>query len=231
MLLLSCVRKRGASTGVAPTITYFYDAFTTGSNVILSSHTPNIGTAWVERERTGAVFLRANTTGFCIASGSTASIRSVFTALPAISLGANHRVKATFHYNAIPSDVDNPFFLTARHQTGSPETDSDLYGVGVWIAAGSPSAIFVELFKRIAGTVTSLGTATIDQPANVAFLVELQVQGAAQRVYIDDVLKISAADAAISAAGAAGIAIGNLRTATDDTDTNWRIDDYTVQSL
>ncbi len=65
--------------------TFFLDTFTTGSNVILSSHTPDTGDSWTEEERTGANFLRANLTGFAIVNGVEASDRSVFSANPSPS--------------------------------------------------------------------------------------------------------------------------------------------------
>ena len=211
----------------ADTATYFLDTFTTGVNIILSSHAPDTGDSWTEQERTGTNFLRANATGFAIVQGNEASDRSVFTANPSPST-ADYHVSADIDYNATPSDTDNPVFLLARF------ADNDnFYAAGIWIAAWSPSGVTLEIFKKDAGSpmAASLATTTMDLDLTTQFTMRFECEGTALRLKIDGVEKLSTTDGDHAAAGNAGLAIGNLRTATDDMDVAWRVDNFTVQAL
>jgi hypothetical protein len=76
----------------------------------------------------------------------------------------------------------------------------------------------ITLFKTVAGTPTTLGTATFVIPTNVALTLSLQVSGTSTttlKVYLGNVLELTATDSSspITAVGQAGFRItGNSRT-------------------
>jgi len=65
-----------------------------------------------------------------------------------------------------------------------------------------------ELVKRVNGVETILGTYADRLVAGTSYRLRLDLQGTAIRVYVDGILRISATDGAISAAGRAGVQVG-----------------------
>ena len=227
-MLVTVIGAAGrGSVHSASATTFFLDTFTTGTNVILSSHTPDTGGSWTEQERTGANFLRVNATGFAIVQGNEASVRSVFSANPSPST-ADYHVSADIDYNATSSDTDNPVFLLARFQ----DTDN-FYAAGIWAEAGSPNSATVEIFKMDAGSpaADTLASATVELDLTTQFTMRLECEGTALRLKINGVSVLSTTDADHASAGSGGLAIGNLRNASDDMSTFWRVDNFTVAAL
>ena len=70
-------------------------------------------------------------------------------------------------------------------------------------ASGTPNTI--QLYKRVAGTFTSLGTGTIAFTRDTLHTVDFVLLGTSLTVKFDGVTKITATDSAISAAGGVGM--------------------------
>jgi hypothetical protein len=67
------------------------------------------------------------------------------------------------------------------------------------------SATSLELFKRVAGTFTSLGTFTISSPVGTTQTLNLEITDATKKAFQDGTERISSTDNAITAAGRAGL--------------------------
>lgn len=86
------------------------------------------------------------------------------------------------------------------------------------------------LYKRVSGSWTTLQNASDNDIVPANGIVKLKVEGTSIKAYVDDVEKISVTDSSISAAGKAGIGIGDFRFNGDDV-SNQTLDDFTVNTL
>lgn len=100
------------------------------------------------------------------------------------------------------TDVNNYYLLTIRDAS----------------ATSSPNGM--TLFKNVAGTFTSLGTATISFTRGTSHTFELAISGSSITCYFDGVSKITATDSAIAGPGWLGLR-HNGTTATIFTSLSW----------
>jgi len=82
------------------------------------------------------------------------------------------------------------------------------------------------LYKRVSGTWTSLGTASL--AATAGSVIKLRVVGSSITVYRDNTLVLSVTDTDISGAGKAGIGIGYISVSSDNASNAWVLDNFTV---
>ena len=197
----------------------FSDAMTEGADTILTSHTPDTGTAWVESVNTTTasnayVFAATDTAGIDASENSKAVIMTV---TPAPS-GVNYDVELDVAALYSGAGTDDPMFVIGRYVDSS-----NFYAIQIKKNAINPN---IELYKYVAGTATSLGTYNVNLTATDT--LKLEIRDATKKVYINDVEQISSVDNALTAAGTAGWGVGSLINGTDDLKNQWQIDNFIV---
>jgi hypothetical protein len=166
---------------------FLEDSFTDTSGLVLDSHTGEIGATWTKHPS--------------FASGEYA-----------IDGSGRLRCKtapSAYYASGVPASADYSVeapiaVLTAARRfgmAGRMSTSADTMYHIQWVTAEEK----VTLFKRVAGTNTSLGTATLKPEVGVNHTLRLEMTGSAIKVFIDAAEKISAVDGTITAAGRAGV--------------------------
>jgi hypothetical protein len=174
---------------------FFNDTFTdnSGLDIVLSSHTPEIGGSWVEHPSyPDDVFVNA-------------------TAIHGTSVSAG-----VYYNTASPASADYSVqadIVVIDYQDAScpgvvgrvdPAADT-LYRARYHAAFG-----YWELVKHVAGSETVLGTFSQILTNYETYTLKLEMIGTAIKVYVDGAPRISVTDSSISAAGKAGITqVGN----------------------
>mgnify|MGYP004417257543 CR=1 FL=1 len=82
---------------------------------------------------------------------------------------------------------------------------------------GNNAALNVQLWKSVAGSLTSLGSATITATAGQTKRFRLSMRGSLLTCYVDDVVLIQLIDTTITAAGYAGLQLAENTTSTTGT--------------
>lgn len=186
----------------------FSDTFTEASNTTLASHTPDTGTSWTQ--------LISNGTDLVI-SGANDRLDAAATS-GGLSDGAFYTADVTYPSADYSAEV--------TMVTGDTGDDTNTLGVRVLDANNAYYVIFNEafatLFKKVGGTITELDDA-LTVPVN-GEVVKLEALGTSIKVYADDVEILSATDSSLTAAGKAGVGMG------DNFDTS-RGEDMSDQSL
>ena len=189
------------------------DTFTEGSDTLLTSHTSDSGHTWtVQTGSTGNGNVVASTDNVKDNAGNAPNVYSSVT--PA---SAEYDIEMT---TTGTSDCMGP---SGRCATDANTSSFVLYnnGASEW-----------RLIERIAGTSTTLGTATVaggaPDPASGAVTVKLEIRTASKKVYLDTVEKIShTATDDITAAGKPGIKFAGV---TSDRGDNWSFTNTAVAS-
>jgi hypothetical protein len=194
------------------------DSFSDTSGTSLNSHTPTSGGAWTH--------LQGSTTATVTSGGRIRHLNTTFT--PAYTIdyvtatpsSANYSVSATL-YDA--SNVSNDMAGVVGRL--DPATGS--FYLGRWEESTTSWNIY-----RCTGTtctrlaqVTGQGALTVHQ----SYRLKLDLNGTALKLYVNGVLKVSATDGTLTAAGRAGIMDGNPTTDTNLSDTTGiHLDDFQV---
>lgn len=200
---------------------FFSDTFlnTTGANINLDAHTPDVGTSWTKLWADATATLQANTSDYCAASGNDANVGLLYTA-DATYPSANYSIQFTL--TAVSGTAARTLYVLARIQD-----QENMYGV--YIKPGTTAA---QLYKKVSGTWSALGSAfTLPAAGSVC---RLEVKGSLIEFFDDGVSVASAIDSAISAAGKGGIAEGGgaeLIASTDDVSLQWQVDNFSITEI
>ncbi|KKW18517.1 MAG: hypothetical protein UY61_C0081G0003, partial [Candidatus Adlerbacteria bacterium GW2011_GWC1_50_9] len=204
----------GANAWVNPAGTVvFQDGFTEASDTTLASHVPDtVGTSWTLLIQNTGVTMRAQATDKVDATATVANAGALYTA-DGTYPSADYEVKITVD---VADSGDDVAILAARVQDAS----------NMYLVTLSTTAANIDLYKEVAGVWTVLGTSNV--VIAVGDTIKLRVAGSNITVYRDDTLLIAVTDTDITAAGKAGLGIGYVALSTDDADTTWDMDDFTV---
>ena len=196
-----------ASSGAAPaaTISSFSDAFT-GSGA-LESHTPDSGGLWYTG--TGGNSLSGD--GYVYRSASPGAYWT-----PIFSIADYHADMAFRVKTALATDQ---LTLYLRF------VDSLNYYSVTISQAGA-----IALNVTVAGSTTSLGTASVAMPAFSNRTLSARVVGSAISVYYEGSLVISVTDTTFASAGRCGIKVGHASTTSQTTATGLQIDSLNVSA-
>ena len=199
------------------------DAFTVGADTDLKNHTPtDVGTGYTEIENTTiAAFWQVNAAADRLhSSGIDSSDRFLYTAQGTYT-SAEYDVQIGINNQA---GADDPLWLLGR------VTDtSNYYGAAFYANVGTD----IYIIKNVADTVTDLASADTDFNGNnwAGTTIKFEIRDATKKIFADDgggmTELLSDPDNAITAVGEAGLALGNIRFATDDV-ALWRCDDFLV---
>lgn len=196
------------------------DTFTEASTTVLTAHTPSpTGTSWVEEENTTA----GGTNNFEIV-GAADNVKSEATE-------ASVRIVATSRPDPTEADVDvegvmvttnassdDPFGFVARWADAS-----NWYSAGTYPAGAAADK---KIVKEVTGTVTEIASG--DDGMADGDTMRFELRGSALKLFHNAAEVLSVTDSDLSAAGSAGIMVGNLWTSSDDVGQNWDFDNYKV---
>jgi len=180
----------------------FQDTFTeAGSDTLLQNHTPDTGTSWtIVIDSVADNDLEVESTGNYLKCDSASSKDGMLYTADVTYPSANYTVEVD---NTNVDTLDDYQILAARIQ------DANNMYVLEWL-----NDRFI-LYKRVAGSWTTLDTAVSPSVID-GDTIKLEVIGTAIKGYINDVEKVSATDASHSAAGKAGIGVGDIVTTGGD---------------
>jgi hypothetical protein len=179
------------------------DAFSDGSNVVLSSHTPDIGGTWLKHASS-----TSGNNGDFIIYNNRATLRTVLTSdvahwylSPSALPQTEYEVQADFHVMALQ---------------GNPSV------VGRWSATPNTGYTFSynsaarrwELYKTVSDAWTLLGS--YDQTLNIGevYTAKLVIRSSYKICYVNGIERIRSTDNAISSTGFAGIRHSSVADAT-----------------
>jgi hypothetical protein len=197
------------------------DSFTDPDNTDLRSHTPDKGSSWVIGLNTyvgSSEYL-----AFQIASNAAVPAHS------SINVGLNY-----FLHPELPGCE---YAVEVRLPTVYTSTFSS-YTAGVVARATNPQNFYSgftrsgvaandkAIYKCVAGVFTLIAQA--DSGTSAGDVLRLEVENGAQRLYQNDVLRVSGADTALTAAGSAGIGLGAGLDGVGSTTNDWSFDDFKV---
>jgi hypothetical protein len=194
------------------------DTFTEASDLLLQSHTPDIGTGW------SRIQVNSATASFTI-NAATDQLKPTVNADNAGVIYVENTTLLHPDYEvsmdlAVQDSGDDVIWLIARYQDVN-----NFYGVK-W----STTAANCGLYKRVGGVFTLLGAIPNIIPDVTSSNLVLRVIGDYITVLNGGVVKLGVTDSSITAAGKAGLAGGNIGAlATDDFDATWRLDNFKVQ--
>jgi hypothetical protein len=194
------------------------DTFTEASDLLLQSHTPDIGTGW------SRIQVNSATASFTI-NAATDQLKPTVNADNAGVIYVENTTLLHPDYEvsmdlAVQDSADDVIWLIARYQDVN-----NFYGVK-W----STTAANCGLYKRVGGVFTLLGAIPNIIPDVTSSNLVLRVIGDYITVLNGGVVKLGVTDSSITAAGKAGLAGGNIgAVATDDFDAAWRLDNFKVQ--
>lgn len=171
---------------------FLSDSFTEAVTTVLSSHTPETGSTWIEH---GSYADNLNVDGD---SDSVAGLSGADVGLyynDAAPAGADYSV--TGNIFVVDNAVASYPGVVGRVATGANTMYRAIY---------RQDATIWRLEKMVAGVLTTLGTDFSQVLTNSqTYALKLEMIGTAIKVYIDGVERISVTDSAISAAGKAGV--------------------------
>ncbi len=199
------------------------DTFTEAADTALTAHTPDTGSGWTKEEAAGTTNVM-NVSGAndnAVASGATNSARLVYSAQPNPSV-VEYDIEVTLPGIATGAGGgDDVAALLARFAD-----TSNYYTAGTY---GATSAADKKIKKTVAGVVTELATG--DNGLTAGDTLKFQVRDAAKKLFHNGVEILSTADNALTAAGKAGFALGNVWVATDDLVITYTLDNFSVTEV
>lgn len=197
---------------------FFESDLTEAVSTDLAAVVPSIGDSWTQQQVTGTRFFQATATGLR-ASGNAGDSGFIYVANAASGYPtANYEVQVTL-ITAVSSIV--PIYVIARNAD-----QENMY------AARLVTGDTCQLYKKVAGTWTTLGSTFATPAANS--VCKLSVNGTAIKFYDDGVEVASATDSSLSATGKGGLAEGGgaeLVTSTDDVFTTIALKDFSITDL
>lgn len=186
---LTARRGSGAASGPGD---IFEDTFTEAAPpVILTAHTPNVGTGWLQLSSSSAHW-SINPSGSVWCSTVDNAHGSDVLAQPSVST-SNYTVQATVD---VVSASYGSMWLFARHTGVGSGT-----GIGVlWNVTASICELIVN--------GSFLGSATLAGVVGTSYVLQLVVAGTSIDFYVGGVLTLSGTSSTYSAAGHAGLGWG-----------------------
>jgi hypothetical protein len=177
------------------------DDFTDTNGTNIQSHYPSSGgVAWAGKGKTWVRTLETGTTEIQIKNSGTRAELNYTAGSNQQTFANNEKTAASVAY-AVQATCNSGAGTggTAFSSAGviARYVDSNNFYVALLNNAGN-----VQLFKRVAGVYTNLGTVAV---GTTNATVKLQVTDAAKKVYVNGVLQITSADNALTAAGKAGL--------------------------
>jgi hypothetical protein len=170
------------------------DAFTEtgGSPVILSSHTPDTGSTWVEHGSYTGDLTVEHANDRLVGGGV------------ALGLYYNDAAPASADYTVqvdvivINNGVAGYPGVAGRVNTGADTMYRAIYDqvAGNWV-----------LDKQVAGANTVLGTFAQSLSNSTTYVLKLEMIGTAIKLYVDAVQRVSVTDSGVAAAGKAGVVL------------------------
>ena len=197
----------------------FSDTFTTASDTPLTSHTPDIGTSWEVFISHATNFFEVRGADVLRSDADTTSSKMAANSAPSPTT-ADVDVEI-----AIPSvlgtGTDDPIGLFAR-----AVDNSNYYFILIHQSAADPD---IRICKCDAGTISTLASGNMTL-AN-ADVIKFELRGITLKLYQNGVERLSVTDSTFSAAGKCGVLMGNFVTSTDDINSTWVMDDYSVTEV
>ena len=198
----------------------FSDTFTEPtSNTLLDSHVPDLGTGWTLLWNDGSLPTISAIAASDTCKPTLTADSGVAYVAEATYPSANYEVQWTFVQ--ANNSADRPYYVFLRLAD-----IENMYAVRM-----SNVASGCQLYKKVAGTWTALGSAVTIAVGSVC---KLQINGSTLKLFDDGVEVISVTDTALTATGKAGIGSGGgseLVTAGDDSSSTTEIDTLTVNDL
>jgi hypothetical protein len=204
----------------------FLDTFTAANGTDITSRTPDSGApaAWTEvedplNEATGATV--TTNSARPPATLTFSNNRYLMQATPTTALGsADYTVEATIA--SLPGTgagaVDDLTFIFGRRTD-----NSNYYFAGYY----QGTANTINLWKRVAGTASLLGSAAYSPVVNDN--IRLSMIGSTIKVQVNDVDLVSVTDGSLGSTGAGGMGWGNAATsASDDINSSARWDNFII---
>lgn len=194
----------------------FNDTFTDSDNTILHNHTPNTGLSWTEIINIGSgnIKIDANVLDAGASDGGL-SDGSAYTADVSGGYGvADYEVQLTY-VSGLGSD--DPIYILARVQDAN-----NFYMVKLLSGSG-------QIWKRVGGTFSAIGT-TFSAPASGS-VMKFELIGTALKVYDDGVEVKSVTDGDITAAGKAGVGMGQIGQGSGHDMSGQIADNFSVNTL
>lgn len=201
----------------------FRDTFTEGADTTLASHTPTTGTSWTKLiNGGGGDNLQVTAATDICASDGTGGLGdgSAYTADATYST-ANYEVSCKL---AGALAADDPVFLMGRIADAS-----NFYTALFLLNAG-----VCRIYKMVAGTPTALGTGFTfdsDSPPAVGDRLSFVLNGTTLEMRLNGVLLDSTTDSDLSAAGKAGLGMGNIGIDSGHDIAAQAADDFAVHSI
>lgn len=185
------------------------DTFTDTATTALTAHTGGTGATWT---------LAPSATGSMLISNA----NRVFANVNPVGNNCDH------YASGIPATADYDVEAVIRRVTNATGATGVLGRVSTSATTKYSAFLYFDgqfyLYKNVAGTETQLGVYNAVTADNTNYTVKLEMRGTAIKAYLDGVLRISATDGAITAAGRAGIESQGLYTDT----TGFHIDTFTA---
>ena len=191
------------------------DTFTDTAGTTLASHTGETGATWTEYGETGgAVAISAAGRAYPSVAAPSAYYAS---GAPAT---AEYDVEADLYIAANPAGFCNTW-LAAR----ADSTNNNWYMAGYTANTG---AFALQMFKRVAGSYTSLGSFSLTLSVGSTTHMKFSVRnsGTLQNLIVGGTSYITASDTAISAAGKAGVRFDTNDPA--DASHGYQLDNFTA---
>jgi len=206
--------------------TFFSDEFDVSSHTELSSRTPDTGTSWSQLIDNGVDIYVYSYNDHATVQSNTLNAGSLYQANGTYS-SANYDVSMRITF--APGDSNYTRSLAARVQDAN-----NMYLLKIGSGASG-----LEIYKRSAGTWTSLGSTSYTPTGDISGplyndagdIVTLRVNGPAISALVNGTSVLSVADPFILTAGTAGMGLGYVNVSTDDAGTGVGIDNFTVTSL
>lgn len=210
------------SPGYASATTVFSDNFSNDYGE-LSTHTPTTaGTSWSLLINNGVLLYNQSYNNHVTVQANTTNAGSFYTAEGTYG-SADYEISSTINFSSGDSNYTRT--MAVRIQDAN----------NMYFLRYGGNSLFT-LYKRVAGTITSLGSASISLQGNttspyIGDSISLGVLGSMITAKVNGVTKIEVTDSSITATGKAGIGLGYVTVSTDDGGTGVGIDNVVVETL
>lgn len=210
------------SPSYASATTIFSDNFSNDYGE-LSTHTPTTaGTSWSLLINNGVLLYNQSYNNHVTVQSNTANAGSFYTAEGAYG-SADYEISSTINFSSGDSNYTRT--MAVRVQDAN----------NMYFLRYGGNSLFT-LYKRVAGTITPLGSASISLQGNltspyIGDSISLGVLGSTITAKVNGVTKIEVTDSSITAIGKAGIGLGYVTVSTDDGGTGVGIDNVVVETL
>lgn len=201
----------------------FKDLFTEASvDTALASHTPDTGTSWTEtiNNTTSSVVQAIAATDRCKVSVTQGSREIIHSA--DVSYATNEYDIEVKQPVVDAVGTDDPF-----HLLGRMTATNNHYGLAIRRSAANTATY--EIFKKVAGTVTSLASSTVALANDDDS--KFEIRDAAKKGFNNSSEIVSTTDNVLTATGKAGLGYGDVYIGGHDVEGAWELDDFRVTEV